>query len=122
MKEAIIGLIGVAVGGTIGMISTYIQQYYAHKHWKTEARLTYLKNERQRCQEGYTRMLSLMEKAPLSQEAFALFLFTAPPEFDDQILRLENADPKTKIARLHILIQDHIRKLDDEIKNTLPQA
>jgi len=120
MTEAIIGLIGVVIGGIIVTVSTWIQQRLAYKRWKTEAQIAYLKSEYQRCQEAYTRILTLMGgNAFLTAEAFALLFLNTPPEFYDKVLALQKGDPETKGDTLRKLMQQHLQNLDEEIRNLL---
>ncbi len=57
MQEAIIGLIGVAFGGIIGVASTIIQQRFAHSRWEREIKLEYLKDKQKRLQEAWKQAM-----------------------------------------------------------------
>jgi hypothetical protein len=120
MTEAIIGLIGVAIGGIIGVVSTCLQQRFAYKRWKSEAQIAYLKSERQRCQEAYNRIITLMGgETSLTAEAFALLTLNTPPEFDDKISTLQKEDSETNGQKLVELMQQHLHNLDEETKSLL---
>jgi len=130
MKEAIIGLIGVAIGGIIGVISTYIQQYYAHIHWRKEAKLKYLKNEKMRLETQYGKILSVFPDAMVKErfpvDMISKVLISIPTEIMDVFFSVmaEKVDnKKVDWAPLCKQISDAMRKslknIDEEITKLL---
>ena len=57
MSEA---LIGVIIGGAIASISPIVQLYFGHLHWKRDAKLAYLKEERQQFEKDANETLHFL--------------------------------------------------------------
>ena len=58
MTEAIIGLIGVVIGGVIGIVGQIIVAHFANKIWKKEKRIENLRIKRDKLEAKYNKCAS----------------------------------------------------------------
>lgn len=118
---------GVLVGGLIGVAGSLYTIWIQHKQWKTNRRIEYLQNKKERSLKDFQIFLRKLEDAPeigYADVEFGINIQT-PPEVHDEILRwvadqdfddIDNEDDMRKYQKVVIKnMGNYLNKLDEEI-------
>ena len=118
-------LIGVVVGGLVAWVAPLLTLRYTERRWKFEAKMAYLKSERDRFEKLYETNLERFGKGvadnSYSSEMSAEILTVMPQEIKDLYLKWikekEKDDSKRKAVYLDMAVamKKDLAKRDDEI-------
>jgi gas vesicle protein len=124
-------LIGVVVGGLIAWIAPLLTLRYSERKWRFEAKLNYLKAERDRFEKLYESALEKfvngMAEGRYSINTIADFLVLMPKEigdmFEEWMKKKEKDESEMRVAHLEMAaaMKRDLAKRDAEIKRLLDQ-
>lgn len=122
-------LIGVVVGGLIGWVTPLLTLRYTERRWRFEARMSYLRAERERFEKLYERNLQRfsrgLRKDAYSSEMTAEIFALMPKEIADLFGKLmgekEKDDVQKRIAYLELAsaMKRDLARRDLEIRRLL---
>ena len=122
-------LLGVIIGGLIASIAPIINMSLEHRRWKRQAKLEYLKQERQRFNDLYTKTYEKLSRA-ISENKYSVDLATTVDilmskeisEYFWGFIRAEKKNAKAgQLALFNItsMMKKHIAQFDDEIRKLI---
>jgi len=119
-------LIGVVVGGLIAWVAPLITLRYTERRWRFEAKMNYLKSERDRFEKLYEVNLERFAKgitensysSEMSAEIFALMPKEIGVLYDSWMEEKEKDDYKRRVAYLEMAsaMKQDLAKRDAEIR------
>lgn len=122
-------LIGVVIGGLIGSVTPIAQLFYSHWHWKREARLLYLKEQRKDFEGRIEIVLAELSKnlsqnsvsSKLGSELIVMMPEDALKLFDNYVCARDWTDEKKRALHLNISIalKKSLAEIDNEIRSLL---
>lgn len=103
-------LIGVVLGGLIGWVSPLLTLRYTERRWRLEAKLQYLKSERDRFEKLYERNLERFAKgiaensysSEMAAEIFALMPKEIADLYEKWMSEKDKDDFKQRVAYLEM--------------------
>jgi gas vesicle protein len=120
-------LIGVVIGGLIAWVAPLLTLRYSERRWRFEARVGYLKAERNRFEKLYERNLQRFAKgleenaysSEMSAEIFALMPKEIAGLYEEWMAEKEKDDFKRKVAYLEMAsaMKRDLAKKDSDIRN-----
>ncbi len=120
-------LMGVFVGGLIGWVAPLLTLQYTERRWRFEARLSYLRAERDRFERLYERNLERFGKglkensysSEMSAEIFALMPKEIADQYEKWMRDEEKDDFKSKVAYLEMAsaMKRDLARRDAEIRD-----
>jgi gas vesicle protein len=105
-------LIGVLIGGAIGSVAPVATLLFNHLHWKREAKLTHLKQERQRleelCEKNLKRFAIAMDENLYPTDMTTDMAVSMPKEifdvYDKYMLKRDQSVQAKKSAYLDVAL------------------
>jgi gas vesicle protein len=130
MKEAIIGLIGVFMGGAIGVAGQILLANFDSKKWKKEKKIEQLRIQKDNLEKKYDKFIPELHKGIAENNYGAGMLsdimYTFPKNVEDKFdefiqlkLKIKNNDDikvRTSILRIHSAMKKSLNEIEEKIK------
>jgi hypothetical protein len=129
MEEAVVGLIGVVVGGIIAIIGQIFLANFNYKKWQKETSIEILKDRRRDLEEKYALYIGKLSRG-LKEERFDTemvfeFEYLFPKNVYDAFHKMmdeEQRDSETKQTHFFIIVaamKKSLADIDQEIKDEI---
>ncbi len=131
MSDAVIGFVGVFIGGIIGTIATIIGLIYQHKQWKTNLKLERLQNKRkmyiENCENFSTNFHKYAQEGrvdieKINEHIATDILFRFPKNISEELTEVirnftDDGMPASQELRWELLIvlNSHLETVEKEI-------
>ncbi len=131
MREAIIGLIGVVVGGLIGIVGQFFINFFDNKRWEKEKRIEHLRIKRSDLELKYEKCINSLYESLESNTYNADSVFDALIFFPENVREAYMAVPgndseittrKKAVWNVSAEMKKSLVKINDQIEEEINKS
>lgn len=132
MKEAIIGLIGVFIGGAIGVVGQFMSYNFENKKWKKEKNVEQLRIQKENLEKKYEKYILKLhegvEKNSYDTEMISDIMYTFPEnvyesfkKLNKEMLEEKKDQRKIKFSVFNVIgeMKKSLKEIDSKIKEEI---